>query len=175
MPLNAQVLSERLNRFFGSKSPKPKPFDRFKLAKLGDEYFPQDFQLKHYNDPLLNTYVAIAQSLKQYDLYLYDHSDADDSESYWTSEYYYNDATARFRCNFIIHLESKDNDSTRVEIFEYVPRVWLGKKFSMGPHGPGMHLNIRDVESTTKDRVELLKLIKEASMTDTLDNQKPRI
>lgn len=167
VPGNEQVLSRRISRFFETKSQKPKPFERFKLAKYGEEFFPQDFQIQHYNDPILKTYLGIEQSAKQNDLYLYDFSDADDSDSYWLSEYYYRGAPAKFRCNFIIHLEPKGNDSTRIEIFEYAPTVWLGKKFSMsGPHGPGMHLDIRDVESTTKDRIELLKLIKEASALD---------
>jgi hypothetical protein len=163
VPVNEHVVFLRINRFFETKSPKPKPFDRFKLAKFGDEYFPQDFQLQHYNNPILNTYLRIEPTLKQNDLYLYDFSDADDANSYWLSEYYYAGAPAKFRCNFIIHLEPESNAGTRIEIFEYAPRVWLGKRFSMGPHGPGMHLDIRDVESTTKDRIELMKLIKEAS------------
>ena len=166
VPGNEQVLSGRISRFFETKSQKPKPFERFKLAKYGEEFFPQDFQIQHYNDPILKTYLSIEPASKRNDLYLYDFSDADDPDSYWLSEYYYRGAPARFRCNFIIHLETKSNDSTRIEIFEYAPRVWLGNRFSMGPHGPGMHLDIRDVESTTKDRIELMKLIKEVSALD---------
>jgi hypothetical protein len=49
-----------------------------------------------------------------------------------------------------------------VEIFEYVPRVWLGKKFAFGPHGPGIYLNVKEVEPTIRDRLELREAIRAA-------------
>lgn len=51
---------------------------------------------------------------------------------------------------------------TKVEIFEFAPRVWVGKKFGFQGHGLGYRLDIRKVDPTTSDRVDLLALLKEA-------------
>ena len=82
------------------------------------------------------------------------------ARSYWVSEYYVADQQAPFRCNFLIHLESSTAAATRIEVLELSPRVWAGKKFSVEAHGPGTHLDIRDVAPTTADRVELLELLR---------------
>src|SRR5262249_16322211 len=100
----------------------------------------------------------IDPSRRRSDFYLYEPT----GDYYWSSEYYYNETPAKFRCGFILHLEPEGNAHTKVEIFEYQPRVWAGEKLGWGAHGPGFFHDIKEVEPTTADRVELLNIIKGA-------------
>jgi hypothetical protein len=136
-------------------------YRRFSVAGKGEEYFPAEFQLAHYRQSSsLGRYLSIPPEAREHDLYLYDFSDSDDVRSYWHSEYSRSGRPVAFRCDFLIHVEPAGPGSSRVEIFEYVPRVWLGKKLAWGPHGPGFHLDVQEVEPTTRDRVELLDALR---------------
>src|SRR5258706_15788005 len=85
--LNRQaVVVKIVSLFTDKKAQQVGRFSRFSLARPTDEYFPKDFQLSHYaSDEFLKKYLAIAPSLRKDDIYLYDFSDADNSDSYWFS------------------------------------------------------------------------------------------
>ncbi len=85
---------------------------------------------------------------------------------YWDSEYFYNDAPAKFHCSFLIHLEPADASHTTVEIFEYQPYIWAGEYFGFSAHAilPTTLHDIRPVESTTSDRRALLAIIERSAI-----------
>jgi hypothetical protein len=162
VPVPEKTVIAAIEKLFGERgSHLQGKFTRFSFARVGDEYFPNQYQIEQ-TPPVLKEYLAIDPSLKKNDVYLYDFSDADSNESYWFSEYEYNGKPAKFRCNFLIHLEPDGTSGTEITVFEYAPRVWIGKKFGFGRHGPGFFLNIESVEPTTQDRLELLTIIKDA-------------
>jgi len=163
--MDQETLAQNIVRVFRHKRlPTDNKFSRFTLAQAGDEKFPAEYQLTHYkDDESVARYLSIPLERRKLDFYLYDYSDADKPTSYWASEYYQGDEPTLFRCNFIIHHEPDGKGGTLVEIFEFAPRVWVGKKFGFEAHGPGYYLDIRDVAPTTSDRVELLDLLKETT------------
>ena len=163
LPVDQSTFMKTVIELFRDKKPgPPAKFSRFSLSQVGEENFPADYQLAHYKEESINRYLAIAPDRRKLDFYLYDFSDADNRQSYWASEYYVGDEPALFRCNFLIHHEPEDSARTNVEVFEFTPRVWVGKKFAFDRHGPGRRLDIRTVSPTTSDRVELLDALKEA-------------
>lgn len=164
LPVDQNEVIKAITRMFrDGKPPLPGKFSRFLLAQVGEEQFPADYQLSHYqDDELLRRYLSIDSARRRLDFYLYDFSDADNHNDYWTSDYYRGSEPVPFRCNFIIHHEPEGTGHTKVEIFEVAPRIWVGKKFGLERHGPGFYLDIRKVDPTTFDRVDLLALVKEA-------------
>ena len=157
------VIKAIIRMFRDGKPPLTGKFSRFSLAQVGEEQFPADYQLSNYQeDELLRRYLSIDVARRRLDFYLYDFSDADNPKDYWTSRYYRGSEPVLFRCNFIIHHEPEGAGHTKVEIFEFAPRVWVGKKFGLERHGLGYHLDIRNVAPTASDRVELLALLEEA-------------
>jgi hypothetical protein len=152
-----------ITKMFRDRNPPPTgKFSHFSLAQVGEEQFPADYQLSQYqDDELLRRYLSIDVARRRLDFYLYDFSDADNREDYWASDYYRGSEPVPFRCNFIIHHEPEDAGHTKVEIFEVAPRIWVGKKFGFERHGPGFYLDIRKVDPTTSDRLDLLALLKE--------------
>lgn len=78
-------------------------------------------------------------------------------------ESHYENAPAKFRCSFLIHLEPVDSSHTTVEIFEYQPYVWAGEYFGFSAHAilPTTLHDIRPVEPTASDRQAILALIVE--------------
>lgn len=133
-------------------------FYQFYLYPNTHPIFPDDFQIRQWakTDPYLRAYVAVP---KNNDFYLYEPT----GDYYWFSDYYYNDAPAKFRCAFLIHLESEGNDSTRLAVFEYLPTIWVGKRFGFSAHAIGLTslYDIRLVEATNSDRIRLLNKIRE--------------
>lgn len=159
----ATLMKAIVKGFQENKPPPPDKFSRFSLAQVGAEEFPAEYQLKHYQDDQSTArYQSIPQDRRNLDFYLYDFSEGDNPANYWASEYYQGDRPALFRCNFIIHHEPDGNGATRVEVFEFIPRVLAGKKFALERHGPGYFSDIRKVAPTTSDRIEVLELIKQA-------------
>jgi hypothetical protein len=166
LPRDADAVAQAIQRTLGAKDqPLNNKFDHFRLAKPGDLYFPDDTQMQVYarKDPLLRAYLTLNPALKKNDFSLVAYSDY-----YWSSEYYYGNEPAKFRCNFIIHLAPKDNAHTKIEILEYEPRIWVGKKVGFSAHTgplPGVFYDIRDVRPTTTDRIDLLDLIQKVVAT----------
>lgn len=164
VPVDQHSVTKAIIRMFRDGKPPPTgKFSHFSLAQVGEEQFPADYQLSNYQeDELVRRYLSIDVARRRLDFYLYDFSDADNRKDYWTSDYYRGSEPVLFRCNFVIHHEPEGTGHTKLEIFEYAPRVWVGKKFGFERHGPGFYLDIRKVAPTTSDRVELLALLEQA-------------
>jgi hypothetical protein len=111
-------------------------------------------------DSFVERYVHLPPELRIRDFYLYEPS----GDYYWNSEYFYNGQSARFRCSFLIHVEASEDASTKVEIFEYQPTIWVGEYLGLSAHAllPAMLHDIRSVGATTTDRKELLAIIQKA-------------
>ena len=163
-PVDQNEVPKAMIRMFREGKPPPTgKFSHFSLAQVGEEQFPADYQLSNYQgDESLRRYLSIDVARRRLDFYLYDFSDADNQRDYWTSDYYRGSEPVLFRCNFIIHHEPEGVGHTKLEIFEVAPRIWVGKKFGLERHGPGFYLDIRKVDPTTSDRVDLLALLEEA-------------
>jgi hypothetical protein len=162
VPVGESAVAGALHNLFKNHKNSPSDkFGRFIFVPAGDQVFPSDFQIQAdaSSKASLQRYTAIDPVLRQKDFYLYEPT----GDYYWESEYYYQDAPAKFRCHFIIHAEAEGNSNTRIEVFEYQPRIWVGKKFGVSGHsGPGFYNDIREVEPTTTDRLELLDIMKHA-------------
>lgn len=132
-------------------------FKHFYLVPASDLIFPSDTYLRYLakEDASLRPYLAKNSDLRKNDLFLYDFL------NYWHSEYYYNDQPAEFKCDFIIHFETESPSMTKIEIFEVGSRIRVGERFNIGHNGPGFYYDIRHVEPTTTDRVELLNIIRQ--------------
>ena len=128
----------------------------FSVAGRGDPIFLDDGSMRVNLDraPWLETYLGIPEAARSDDLYVYSVTDL-----FWPSEYLYEDKPAKFYSDFVLHLEPVTDTTTRVEVFEYLPRIWVGKSFQLGAHGPCMCRDQRWVEQTHVDRVELLRAI----------------
>jgi hypothetical protein len=164
-PVPEAAVAGLLRPVFGKRS-GPVKFGQFLLAPAGDPRFPDDYQLKAFSkdNPPLAEYVALDASARKQDFYLtppYAAAEvtAGSADYYWESEYYYNDKPAK--CKFIIHLEPQGGSSTRIEIIEFQPEIWVGRKFDvLGHGGPSYYHDIRFVEPTTQDRIDLLDYLK---------------
>lgn len=135
-------------------------YQRFTTVEKNNVMFPEEYNLKSAaaSDPLMQRYLAIPEDLRKNDFYL-----LNTSGTYWDSETKFEDKAVKFRCGFIVHLERQQDLRTKIEIFEYLPQVLVGKKFSLtGHHGPGTYDDVRMVPATTVDRVNLLEAIKQA-------------
>jgi hypothetical protein len=150
---------------FKNKFPASSKWSHFFLFPNSDapgSLFPQDelILLDRGNDEFIPRYVAIPASLRKDDLYLYEPT----GDEYWSSEYSYRGQPAKFRCSFLIHIEPAGGTATRLDIFEYQPEIWVGKRFGFSAHAilPVRFYDIRLVEPTTSDRVELLELIQKS-------------
>lgn len=147
-PLRPEEARERLLRV---------RFREFEIATADNPIFPDPAQqrLNAEGDPALARYAELPAESKALDLYLHDPLDR-----YWTSEYEMEGAPVKFRCDFFLHLEPADG-GTRVEVLEYLPRVWPRDHFQLlGNHGPGRYRDIRRVEPTVRDREELLAVVR---------------
>src|SRR5215471_8436436 len=167
VPVTQDAVAALLAPAFGKRS-GPVKFGQFLLAPAGDPRFPDDYQLKAFSkdNPPLKEYVALDASARKHDFYITppyatNEVSAGSTDYYWESEYHYNDQPAKFRSKFIIHLEPQGDSKTRIDIIEFQPEIWVGRKFDvLGHGGPGYYHDIRFVEPTTQDRIELLDYLK---------------
>jgi len=161
VPVNEDAAAEIVSNMFRDRDRGPQgKWERFRLAITSDPIFPDDDQLRAVGkrDASLARYAAIEPDLRNKDLYLFEPT----GDYYWPSEYYWNNAPAKFRCGFIIHFEPAGGSHTKIETFEYVPTIWVGKAFHfLGHHGPDFYYDIRQVKPSTQDRLELLTLLKQ--------------
>jgi hypothetical protein len=128
-------------------------------ATADNPLFPDVVQLRLHiaGNPGLAAYVELPAADRRRDFYFNDPLDR-----YWLSEYTMGDKPAKFRSEFLLHLE-EEGGGTRAEAIEYLPRVWLGNTFKvLGHHGPGTYHNIRFVGPTDRDRSELLHRVEAA-------------
>jgi hypothetical protein len=141
-------------------------FFLFDKAESQDTLFPTDEEilLDRGADAFVERYVSIPAQLRAQDFYLYEPS----GDFYWDSEYFYAGQPAKFRCSFLIHLEAAGTSTTKVEIFEYQPTIWVGEYLGMSAHAifPTMLHDIRSAESTTVDRKNLLAMIQAAAASN---------
>jgi hypothetical protein len=149
---------------YRNRFPKGDKWNRFYLFRHGATVFPSDDEilLDRGADQFVPRYVQIPPDRRQADFYLREPS----GDEYWTSEYLYQGKPTKFRCSFLVHVETAAGGSaTRVEIFEYQPEIWVGEKFAMSAHAilPGMLHDIRFAGPTTADRVEVLHMIQAAA------------
>lgn len=153
----ADEVHARLARGLASALGTADKFRDAHLAASEEAVFPdlQQLRLAAGDDPALAAYAALDDGQRRRDFYVFDLSD-----TYWTSEYAWGGEPARFKTDFIVHVEDAQAGSTRVEVLEYRPRVNLGEHFDLrGHHGPGFYDDVRFVAPTTSDREELLALV----------------
>jgi hypothetical protein len=160
---------------YENKFPYGSQWSRFFLFRRDDtlhSLFPTDEQilLNHGVDSFVERYVRLPPELRTRDLYLYEPS----GDDYWDSEYFYNGQPARFRCSFLIHLEPAGTSSTKVEIFEYQPEIWVGEYLGLSAHAvlPTMLHDIRSVEATTTDRKAVLTMIETRKSSTSQDRSR---
>jgi len=130
----------------------------FRFFPAGDAMFPADYQLRAWtaNNPDLRAYLDLPAGSRSKDLYLAEVT----GDYYWLSEYRYQALAVKFRCAFILHLESMDALHTRLQVLEYLPEVWAGERFGWSAHTgpvPGFFHDIRVVGPTTTDRAMVLR------------------
>jgi hypothetical protein len=138
-------------------------FFLFDKTAAKNALFPPDeeIHLDRGVDAFVERYLSIPSQLRTQDFYLKEPI----GDYYWESEYFYEGQPAKFRCSFLIHVESAGNSSSKVEIFEYQPTIWVGEYLGISAHAivPVMLHDIRFVESTTIDRKNLLTMIQAAA------------
>jgi hypothetical protein len=109
--------------------------------------------------PEILDYLAMPEASKKNDFYLYEPS----GDYYWDSEYYYKNKPAPFRTSFIIHLDTVENNQTKIQIFELMPEIHVGEYIGFSGHSmpfPGKFWDIRWVEPTISDKIDILNIIK---------------
>jgi hypothetical protein len=142
-------------------------FQHFYLFARNAGVFPNDFQVRVHSkrDPALRRYSKLPPVARSRDFYLYEPS----GDYYWDSEYFYDGAPVKFRCSFIIHLESLSSTRTQVQVLEYIPIIWIGQAFDpLGHVWPGFYDDIREVEPTISDRAEVLQLVIRAASSGAI-------
>lgn len=162
--------SDYVNRRSGSdpyrnKFPADLKWSHLFLFSKGDPVFPSDQEIlvDRGVDSFVENYVHIPAERRSSDFYLYEPT----ADYYWSSEYVYQQKPAKFRCSFLIHLESAADGATRIEIFEYQPTIWVGNYFGLSAHAifPTTLYDIRSAEATTSDRQELLTTIEHTGIS----------
>jgi hypothetical protein len=148
----------RLGMDVTNKFPQDSKFHYLYLYRMDDPAIDLQSQISSNNEESLRRYSTLDATLRKDDYYLYDPT----GDYYWYSEYYWNGNPVKFRCGFIIHLEAQGNSSTKIEVLEYLPFVWAGEQFEIFGHsGPRFYHDIRSVQPTTRDRAEVLEVIKQ--------------
>lgn len=153
------IVRQRITELFpdSHKQNKQSYLDRFIVFTKEHDVFPSDFQMQHFasNNKQLAQYLGTPTARKENDLYLFDALG-----EFWESpEYLCKGQPAKFRTNFIVHLELTKGGETLIEIIQYQPNVWCGNEFYIGRHGPGSYDNIKWVSPTIKESRELLQFI----------------
>jgi hypothetical protein len=82
-------------------------------------------------------------------------------DTYWSSEYSTAGGPVKFKCGFILHFVTGVPGTTEVQVYEKTPEVWVGEHWDFAHHGIGFGKfhDIRFVEPTVRDRVEVLDFL----------------
>jgi hypothetical protein len=176
-PTAVAVRSKILARF-AEPAGLPPPFDHMTAVELTPPRFGPDW-LAGWVDPggFLTEYRQLSDTERSNDVLVSDPT----LDVYWRSEYATASGPVRFHCGFIIHfaparaLPDQDRAAAAaagsvVEVYEMVPTVWVGERLGLQAHGIGfgrIH-DIRFVEPTVKDRVDVLDLIDRILATRSL-------
>jgi hypothetical protein len=154
-----QTLRERiLHEFATARSTLPDPFRRLRARELTPPWYSPDW-LAGFVDPggFLADYKRMRPAETANDLLLQDPT----GDMYWLSEYVTDTGPVKFHCGLILHFAERAPGATDVQVFETVPTVWLGEHWAMAMHGVGFGRfdDIRFVEPTVKDRLDVLELV----------------
>jgi hypothetical protein len=149
-----------LNRFGDRSNPMPSPFQSMRAIQLSPPNYPPDW-LTTWIDPsgYLESYKRIPASLRAHDLLIEEPT----FDLYWPSEYSTATGTVKFRCGFILHFAANTLLTTEVQVYEKAPEIWVGEHWGLSRHGIGFGKfhDIRPVEPTVKDRMDMLNLLSE--------------
>jgi hypothetical protein len=155
------ALRARILDRFGGGHTLPEPFDRMTATALAPPQYAPDWADTAV-DPggFLDPYRKLSPAQRQHDILIQDPI----GEVYWVSEYSTAQGPVRFRCGFILHFVDRESPSpptTEIQIYELVPTVWVGERWSLSAHGIGFgrHRDIRFVEPTTRDRQDVVTLL----------------
>lgn len=155
-----QVVTEY---FVGSGKRWQKKFDNIVAHTKQAGGFPENDRLEHDsqnlsdNKPLVD-YLKLPPNVRENDLFLYDVL-----HNFWESPDYHCDGQpAKFRTDFIVHLERTGEKGARIEIIQFQPSVLCGEVFLFERHGPGWFKNMKWVSPTVKDSEDLLGTIIDA-------------
>jgi hypothetical protein len=136
------------------------PFLHMNVIELKPPNYPQDWATT-WVDPgnFLEAYRSISGAGRVQDLLIEEPT----GDRYWPSEYETAAGAVKFRCGFILHFEQKGPLLTEVQVYEKVPEVWAGEHWAFLLHGIGVGKvhDIRFVEPTVKDRLEVLDALNE--------------
>jgi hypothetical protein len=159
-PLDLATFREKIRAYFRELPNAPIPFHSMVVIELKPPNYSPDWLLS-WVDPgnFLVAYKQISAGDRSQDLLIEEPT----GDRYWQSEYATTSGPARFRCGFIVHLERHGPLATEVQVYEMVPEVWVGEHWELLHHGIGfgkVH-DIRSVEPTVKDRMDLLDALNE--------------
>ena len=160
-PADLQTLRAAvLTRFADKSQPLPSPFQSMRAIELKPPNYTADWTTT-WRDPggFLERYQRIPASLRVYDLLI----EEPIGDTYWHSEYSMTAGPTQFRCGFVLHFSAESPLATEVQVYEKVPEIWVGEHWELLHHGIGfgkVH-DIRFVEPTVKDRLDMLDLLGE--------------
>jgi hypothetical protein len=155
-PVSVAVLRESVLDSFATRSMRLQlPFKGMTATPLQPPLFASDW-LENVVDlgEFLKPYKQIPASARQNDLLLQEAT----GDVYWNSEYSNANGPVKFRCEFILHFAESAGGAT-VRVFEKVPSVWPGMYWTFGHSGPGWYRDIRFVEPTVQDRLDVLQML----------------
>jgi hypothetical protein len=160
-PADLQTLRAAILTRFGDKSrPLPLPFRSMGAIELKPPNYPPDW-IATWSDRggFLEPYQRIPASLRILDLLI----EEPIGDTYWASEYSTTAGPTKFRCGFILHFAGDAPLATEVQVYEKVPEIWAGEHWEFLRHGIGIGKvhDIRLVEPTVKDRLDMLNLLGE--------------
>jgi len=149
-----------LLRFSKSSNSSPPPFDSMRVRELNPPNYPADWLIT-LADPggFLEPYKRLPGSLRARDLLI----EEPIGDLYWPSEYSTTAGPVRFRCGFILHFSQPTPSTTEVQVYEKVPEIWPGEHWALLHEGIGVGKvhDIRFVEPTVKDRMDMLNLLRD--------------
>lgn len=159
---DGQIPPPRRNRFpAGDKLGAFVLYPRDAPSGVGQVPLPGDVDLRanSRDDPAMTRYLSLPAERRKDDLFLYHSLDV-----FWPSEYWVGGKPAPFTCHFVLHLEPDGPGRTKLEVLEYEPLAYAGRKLAPEAHGIGFGPkdDLRRVAPTTRDRVELLERIRQA-------------
>jgi hypothetical protein len=160
-PANLQTLRAAVLTRFGDKSkPLPLPFRDMLAIELKPPRYSADW-IAGWGDRggFLEPYKRIPAPVRVNDLLI----EEPIGDAYWTSEYSTTGGPTKFRCGFILHFAGDAPLATEVQVYEKVPEIWAGEHWEFLHHGIGIGKvhDIRLVEPTVKDRLDMLNLLSE--------------
>jgi hypothetical protein len=147
-----------LDRFGDARSSLPSPFGSMRAIELKPPNYAADWLTTSIDrGGFLEWYKRLPVPLRVHDLLIEEPT----GDLYWPSEYSMAASTLRFRCGFILHFTRFGPLTTEVQVYEKVPEVWVGEHWDFPHHGIGIGRvhDIRFVEPTVKDRLDVLNLL----------------